>query len=425
VPASGIPAPLDLAEKSITPFSFGDVLPDGTALLFNDFHATFEGTRIAVVSLATSETKVLLEGGRFPKYASTGHILFDTGDALMAAPFDPKSLEVRGPAIPVIRDLGVWRLGDGSRFDVSKDGTLVYLSRVSASEKVSLSWVDRGGAAMRVMTEEVLDFYLHPRISPDGRRMALSTGDWDIWVIDLFRDTMTRLTFGEGANYRPVWSHDAARIFFSSNRVGGVDQIFRMAADGTGVAERLTSARSNISPTSASSDGKTLVFQQLSEAKNYDIGILPLESDGEPEILLGTPFHEAGGVLSPDDRWLAYASDESGRSEVYVRPFRGSGERALVSTNGGVEPMWSRDGRELFYRNGHKLMAVSVSADPALSLGQVMTLFDAPFRMGTPSAQYDVAADGRLVMVGEPRTTQIHVVLDWFDELKRLAPAVN
>jgi eukaryotic-like serine/threonine-protein kinase len=419
--SGGVPAPIGDGAAPNTFRLFGDVLPGGKAVLFTD--AEGPGNEpVSMLSIETLEKKTLIEGGTHPRYVSTGHILFASADAIMAAPFDPKRLAVTGPALPVIRDLKTWELGAGPRFDVSDHGTLVYIPLTSGTEGASLSVVDRGGAVVPVRSHLAPDIYLHPRFSPDGGRVALSRGFADIWVIDLHRDTMERLTFGEGKNFRPVWSHDGKRIYFNSNRESDVDRIFWLAADGSGAVEVLSRAGTNTAPTAASSDGTVLLFQQLNEKKNYDIGVLPLQSEGEPQVLLGTPFNELGGVLSPDDRWVAYVSDESGRSEVYVRPFRGSGERFLASTSGGVEPMWSRDGGELFYRNGYKLMAIPVSPEPGLTLGPATTVFERPFRTGTASAQYDVAPDGSFVLVVVASSSRLHVVLDWFEELKRLVP---
>jgi Tol biopolymer transport system component len=249
----------------------------------------------------------------------------------------------------------------------------------------------------------------------------------DIWVLDIARDTMTRLTFGDN-NARPVWSPGGERIFFASTREEGTYQIFWKPADGSGDAKQLTT-RGSCLPTSVSSDGKTLIFHKRTERANENRDILKLfvEGDREPEALVETPFDEHSGMLSPDDRWLAYVSNESGRDEVYVLPFTGPGGRILVSTDGGVEPMWSRDGRELFYRNGYKMMAVSVSTDPELALGKPTELFEKPYATRRSIPNYDVTADGEFVMVGIPSSeaTQIHVVLNWFEELKRLVPTEN
>ncbi|MGH9461028.1 MAG: TolB family protein [Vicinamibacteria bacterium] len=239
---------------------------------------------------------------------------------------------------------------------------------------------------------------------------------------------MTRLTLGQGTNSRHLWSPDGERVLFASNRVGGTFNIFSQPADGSGTAEQLTTGAHRI-PTSVSSDGKTIVFRQNSDTTGFDIGMVRLEGEREPEMLLQTPFDEHTGMLSPDDRWLAYVSNESGREEIYLTPFPGPGGKWQISTEGGTEPLWSRDGRELFYRNGDKMMAVAISTEPELAPGRPTLLFEGRYRSGVaggnPVTNYDVARDGRFVMVRAEEgsgPTQINVVLNWFEELKRLVP---
>jgi serine/threonine-protein kinase len=247
----------------------------------------------------------------------------------------------------------------------------------------------------------------------------------DIWILELDRATLTRLTF-EGLDMSPLWSPDGRRIIFASNRADGIMQVFSKPADGSGQAEQLTRGVSR-RPASISSDGKSLVFMQRSDdGTNRDIGMVRLEGEHEPEILLGTPFDEVSGNLSPDDRWLAYSSNESGRYEVYVRPFAGPGGRVQVSIDGGTEPTWSRNGRELFYRNGDKTMAVAISTEPSFKPSGPKLLFEGRYRTDLPFSNYDVTADGqRFVMVRAAEgsgLTELHVVLNWFEELKRLVP---
>jgi Tol biopolymer transport system component len=235
----------------------------------------------------------------------------------------------------------------------------------------------------------------------------------DVWVLELSRGTLTRLTF-QGFNWRPIWSPDGERIIY---RAG--DDIFVQRADGTGEAEQLASGALR-GPTSVSSDGRTIIFIHSSTVTGNDIGMVRLDGDPEPEILLGTDFDEHSGILSPDDHWLAYVSNESGRNEVYVRAFPGLEGRVQVSTAGGVEPMWSRDGRELFYRNGDQMMAVAVSTEKGLIVGKPTLLFEEQFQAGiesgAPGTNYDIAPDGRFLMIQveeAARQTQLNVVLNW------------
>ena len=251
---------------------------------------------------------------------------------------------------------------------------------------------------------------------------------------------MTRLSFG-GSDARPLWSPDGNRVLFASGRAGDL-QVFARPADGSGAATQLTTGTYRV-PTSYSSDSKTLVFRQNSGETGLDIGTVRLEADreAEPEMLLQTPFNEHTGMLSPDDRWLAYVSDDSGREEVYVTPFPGPGGRQPISTDGGSEPVWSRDGRELYYRNDEALMAVTIITEPeftegkapGLTAGKPTLLFEGPYLSGlgptgNPGTNYDVTPDGRFVMIRAEEgagATQIHVVLNWFEELERLVPTEN
>jgi serine/threonine-protein kinase len=401
-----------------------DVLPEGKGVLFGGWADTIENSNIGILSLETGEWRILLKGGIWPTYVSTGHIVYEGQDSLMAVPFDLEHLELTGPTVPVLQDIRDYQLGDALRFSLSRNGSLVYFPAMeSTSVERPLFWIDRRGNATPVT--ETLRLYREVRLSPDGRRLAVrirrEEGLGDVWVLDLARDTMTRLTFGEDSTYnvRPLWSPDCERIFFTSNRADQPFQIFWKSADGSGDAVQLTTG-AYAEPTSISSDGKILVFNQFFEGdnENSNIGIIRIADDGDPEILLDTPFSEYNGMLSPDDRWLAYVSNESGRDEVYVRAFPDLGGRVQVSTGGGREPMWSRDGHELFYRNGYRMMAVPVSTYPEIALGEPILLFEgryAPHIGG--GTNYDVAADGRFVMVGETfsEVTRLHVVLNWFE----------
>jgi serine/threonine-protein kinase len=372
---------------------------------------------IAVQSLETGERRILVEGGTNPRYVPTGHIVFARTGWLLAVPFDLERLEVTGSPVPVLEGVG--------QFSLSREGSLLYVSGTASSRK--LVWVDRQGVERPVT--ETLRVYGHTRLSPDGQRLAVDTTDagTNVWLLELGRDTLTRLTF-EGSNVRPLWSPGGERVLFGSNRAG-VYNIFSQPADGSGTPEQLTTGAYRI-PTSVSSDGKTIVFRQNSDTTGRDIGMVRLESEAEPEMLLQTPFNEHSGMLSPDDRWLAYVSNESGREEIYVTPFPGPGGKWQVSAEGGTEPLWSRDGRELFYRSGEKMMAVSISSGQELTPGKPTLLFEGRYQTGLvggdTGSNYDVAADGRFVMIRAEEgsgPTQINVVLNWFEELKRLVPA--
>jgi Tol biopolymer transport system component len=243
----------------------------------------------------------------------------------------------------------------------------------------------------------------------------------------LDRGTLTRLTFAHADDGNALWSPDGTQVAFGSNRYGQFN-LYSKPVDGSGEAIQLTDHQEYTMGSSWSPDGTRLAFQKERPEHGSDIWMLPL--DGEPEMFLGTPFDEGRPAFSPDGRWLAYDSDESGRTEVYVLPYPGQGGKVQVSAGGGRGPLWARSGRELFYRNGNKMMAVAVSTEPELSLSKPEVLFERPYRFLSSRWQfidYDVAPDGEhFVMVQEvaddPGPSQLNVVLNWFEELKRLAP---
>jgi serine/threonine-protein kinase len=321
--------------------------------------------------------------------------------------------------------------GNGaSYYAFSGDGSLVYVPEDAALEEVphELVRVDREGNAS--LLTETLGVYETPRFSPDGHRLAVRIGDpnQEVWLLELSRGTLQRLTFEQG--YRPLWSPDGLTVFFASDREG-VPSIFSKPADGSGPAVQVTTGAFRV-PAAITSDGKTLVFRQGGDAgsAHLDIGMVRLEGEGEPELLLATSFDEHTPKLSPDDRWLAYVSNESGRDEIFVTRFPTTDGKWQISTEGGREPMWSRDGRELFYRNGEKMMVVDVSAEVDKA-GAPTLLFEGPYdvKIGSGASNYDVTPDGQgFVMIRTPETsestgtTQITLVLNWFEELKRLVP---
>ncbi len=265
-----------------------------------------------------------------------------------------------------------------------------------------------------------------PRISPDGRRVAagLEEADGQIWLYDLTRDTLTRLTFATGENIDPVWTPDGQRIVYKGNG----NRLFWQPSDGSGAAEALTDGAlsSNDIPGSFSPDGQAMVIVESTPVQS--VWILPLR-DRKAQVFERGQTNETAPRFSPDGHWIAYTSGESGRPEIYVRPYPGPGGKYQISTEGGTEPMWNPKGRELFYRAGNKMMAVEVTTQPAFSAGKPTVLFEGAY-VPTPRSfpDYDVSPDGqRFLMLkaneqAQP-STQINVVLNWFEELKRRVPS--
>ena len=403
-----------------------EILPGGRAILFSILTATLDA-QIAVLDFDTGEQKILIPGGSNPRYVSTGHIVYGVDGTLRAVGFDADRLETVGDPVPVMD--GVITKGTGAaNFSVSSDGALIYVpgrAQNVAAER-TLIWVNREG------TEEplVLDAgaYEHPQLSPDGARLALEIVDaanTDIWIYDLERDTLTRLTFDPAVDERPRWTLDGQRVVFASGR-DGLANLFWKAADGTGEVERLTESQTVQAPYSWSSDGTQLLITD-----GTAISMLSMEGERSVEPLLQAAAAPRYPAISPDGRWMAYKSLESGQDEVYVRPFPDvNSGRWQISPNLGDDPIWSRDGRELFYRGpGGELMAVPVETEPTFRPGNPEALFGGPYLEGG-GVQYDVAPDGqRFLMIKESAEgevaaapTQIHVVLNWLRELQARVP---
>jgi serine/threonine-protein kinase len=442
VPASGgTPVELTQLSEGERAHRWPWFLPNGKAVLFTvqAQGESYEDGTLEAVFLDSGERKVLHRGGTYPRYAASGHLLYAREATLFAIPFDLDRIEPTGEPSPVIEGVLTYGIANGaSYYAFSGDGSLVYVPGQVSLEEVprELVRVDREGRASPLT--ETLGDYEGPRFSPDGQRLAVrrmeATGgaDQDVWILELSRGTLSRLTFEGGL--LPLWSPDGERVIFGSTRVAGADadsvgfDIFWKPADGTGPAEQLTTGPYRV-PTSVTSEGKTIVFRQGGAGDNLDIGMVRLEGEGEPEMLHETSFNEHTPKVSPDDRWLAYVSNESGRDEIYVTRFP-TGGKWQISTEGGREPAWSRDSRELFYRNGEKMMAVAVPAGPETA-GKPALLFEGRYdsKEGPGASNYDVTPDGQgFVMIRGIEEQQsgidtITLVQNWFEELKRLVPA--
>jgi Tol biopolymer transport system component len=322
------------------------------------------------------------------------------------------------------------------QFSVSATGSLLYATGgIFPDPERSLAWVDRNGSTEPLPLSSRP--YANPRLSPDGRRVLVWTqGDRNVWAHDLSRGVTTRLTF-EGRNARAIWTPDGARITYGS-ATAGAENLFWRPSDGSGTAERLPLGELYQVPAAWTPDGKTLVFMQSeTDGEGIDILTLSLEGDRKPRPLLQTPFNEEYADLSPDGRWVAYASNQSGRVEVYVQPFPGPGARQQISVDGGTAPAWSRDGREIFYITAvsvggqaalTKMMVVPVQSKPAFTAGTPRMLFEGRYGLTANIRGYDVAPDGRrFLMVQQKdrpamRLSDMIIVQNWIDELNERVP---
>jgi serine/threonine-protein kinase len=361
----GEPQPLttlDRGKKEAT-HRWPQALPGGKAVLFTSHRqvaSDFDNATIDVLTLATGARKVVLKGGSFARYVPSGHLVYVSKAALFAVPFDATRLEVTGSPSPVVQNL-YWNPTEGAaQMSFSTTGVFAYLRGGPEVATYPIVLVDRRGGTSRLI--EDAGAYANPRLSPDGKRLALTVlkdGNFDIWVYDLERGVPTRLTFNDAADTEQVWSPDGRYLIFSSGRSGGADNLYRKRADGSGDEEQLTRSDDPLWPSSWSRDGQSVVFAGMGPNGNFDISMLAL-GDKKVQPLLNTTFREADGAVSPDGRWLAYTSNESGRLEVYIRPFPTGAGRWQVSDAGGGLPRWAGTGRELFYRVDDGIMVASI-----------------------------------------------------------------
>jgi serine/threonine protein kinase len=385
-----------------------------TAILFTSITAARKA-RIEAMPLATGKRHTVVESGTFPIYASTGHLIFFRDEALLAAPFDAEHLTVTGPAVRLVEILGIAPTG-APPVAISPSGSFVYAT--SATRANTLVWVSRQGAQEPV-TDARRD-YFHPRLASDGRRIVVQTAG-DLWIQDLVRATFTRLTSQTFGNSFPVWAPDGTRVVFRTN--AGLNWA---DADAGGTSRAVPASSTGDFPSAIAADGDTLLVARQTANTSQDIYALSLAGTWDPKPIINTTAFEGGAQFSPDGRWIAYVSDESGRMQVYVRPYPALDRRWPISTEGGTSPMWNRNGRELFYRNGDKMMAVDVGGGSDLTLSAPRLLFEQPYAFGQTITlpNYDVSPDGKrfLMVKDEPGAGRLNVVLNWFEELKRLVP---
>jgi eukaryotic-like serine/threonine-protein kinase len=435
--AGGAPQPLTRLEKGDASQRWPEFLPGGKAVLFaaGASGIAFSDARVAVQSLGTGERRNLIQAGTHPRYAPSGHLVYAQGGSLMAVPFDAQRLEMTGTAVPVVEGVLQSPVTGAAQYSFSSAGSLAYVPGGIQSAQLRLVWVSRNGAEQPLAAPA--HAYLNPRLSPDSRRVAVGITEQDsqVWLYDLSRETLTRFTFEGSVNYFPTWTPDGKRIAFQSNKEGP-SNVFWQPADGSGGLERLTTSEYIQAPNSWSPDGQLLAFVEVNPSTQRDIWVLPLGDPGTPgqarkaQPFLRTRFDEAVPRFSPDGRWLAYISNESGRYEIYVQPYPGPGGKWQISTEGGTEPVWNRNGRELFYRSGDKMMAVDIATQPDFAAGTPRMLFEGRYEPApVPAANYDVSPDGQRFLMLKPSAaaeaapTQINVVLNWFEELKRRVPA--
>jgi tRNA A-37 threonylcarbamoyl transferase component Bud32/WD40 repeat protein len=449
----GMPVPVTKLNSGEVTHRWPQVLPRSQAVLFTSAALTsasgYDDANIDVISLKTGERKTIERGGFSARYLvdatgsnGTGHLIYLHQATLFAVPFDPGRLALTGAPASILEDV-TSTLPGGGDFAFAQNGTFVYLSGKGSRAAWPISWVDSSGKTQPLHAPP--GQYYTPRFSPDGKRLAFSmaTGqDGDIWVKDLDRDTPSRLSFLPGVNRLPVWTPDGKNIVFQSTNPAAPG-LYGVRSDGSGEAKRLTEGKPLENPSSFSPDGKRLAFNQAGNGGSQDIFTMPVEVDpgrsafgvrlGKAELFLGTPFNEGSPAFSPDGRWLAYRSNESGTFEVYVRPFPGPGGRWQVSTGGGRLPLWSRDGLELLFETADQhVMAVSYTTKgDSFAAGKPRVFTETHLRRtGVLSDyDYDLAPDGKRLAAfladdanSEKPLTHLTFLLNFFDELRRKVP---
>ena len=426
-------------------FRFPFMLPSGKAALFTVTSGRSNDASIALLDLATGTYEILVRGGGraeyVPSVSGPGYIVYAVDGSLRAVPFDPNARKVLGNPVPVV-DQVLSKPSGAAEFSVSRTGALVYvpgalLSGVQAGAQRTLVWVDRAGHEEPINAPARA--YQRAALSPDGTRLALDIRDQDldVWTWDVAHETLTRLTTDRAIDSFPVWTGDGKRIVFASARDGSAESIYWQPADGSGPAERLTTSTRPQSPLSLTPDGRGLIFRETRESA--DLFLLHLDGTGKIDPLVQSAFNDQNGIVSPDGKWLAYDSNPSGKPEVFVRPYPNvGGGQWQVSKNGGRAPLWSPNGRELFYADeaGTLLVAPVLPPTPAgaFNFGPLATAVGTPYYQSIPTRNFDISKDGkRFLMIkgaasrgpqtatGSPVLNMI-VVLNWIRELEQRVP---
>jgi eukaryotic-like serine/threonine-protein kinase len=403
-----------------------EVLPGGKAIL-STVRSELGGQQdIVAFDLSAHKAQTIVQQGVNPHYLEPGYLVFGRAGSIWAVRFDAQHLKLTGEPTPIVEGVLVEQPGRGvEQFTLSRSGTLAYLAGTFSEAERQVAVVDEKGVA-KALTLDTKAFE-DLALSPDGSKVAMTVegATWSIWIYDIAGKTLRRLTF-ENDNRDPFWTPDGKRVVYSSLR-GGVDGLYWRPADGSGSEEQLLSDKGEMYAASWTPDGKSLAYGLFSLAtKKEETWILPVAGDRKPYPFLQAAFDEGFAEFSPDGHWMAYDSSETGRTEVFVKPFPGPGGKWQISTEGGERPEWSKDGKELFYLAGNQLMAVRIETNPTFSAGRPVLLFGGNhLRTGH---YYDVMPDGKhFVFIqtaqANDRPTKINVVVNWLEEVKRRVPA--
>jgi Tol biopolymer transport system component len=404
--------------------SFPQFLPDGNHFLYYSWNGSPSSAEIYVASLDGKDRKGLIQNDSNAVFTAPGYLLFARETTLMAQRFDASKLELTGEAVPVLENVTFSANIAYSNFSVSDNGTLVFWSGTNTGRQ--LAWFDRSGKQISTVGPAAL--YNDVVMSPDQKKAAVQKidgGNSDIWIIDLVRGLPVRFTFNAASDDDPTWSSDGSYVVFTSDRNNGSRQLYKKIASGAGNEELLGDTPSiTTDGCDLSSDGKYILFETTGEKTGGDVWVLPLEGDKKAYPLLQSEFNEFHAHFSPDGRWFAYSSAESGKPEVYIQSFPPAGGKWQVSTNGGAQPQWRRDGKELFYvATDRKLMAVDIKLGTSFEMGTPAALFQTQVAGFAAPNRYAVSPDGQRFLINstiqDASPTPLTVILNWTSSLSK------
>lgn len=407
-------------------------MPDGKHVLFTVGSTSspdyYENATIDVVNTETRERKTVLHGASTARYIASGHLLFSRSGILYIVPFNADKLEVTGQPVPVVEGVYSGITTGITNYALSENGTLAYLPGAIEGEKRKIVKIAlKGGTSI---LDSGAHPYLEPRLSPDNKKIAVVVRegeDYDIWIFDILRGTLSKLTFG-GLNRTPQWSPDGKTIAFMKRTKEGKTGIFTKPADGSGDETHIFDGEARLYLDCWTRDGNYLLLDDLTANAQSDILVLPLTGDKKPWKYLDTKNDEYESSVSPDGKWLAYISDESGAYQIYVRSFPNKEGKWQISTDIAEEPRWSPDGKTLYYRKNSQLMSVPVSTGSTFSAGLPTVLIgNFPVMNVDSGISYDLSSDGKYLITTQPVNgisfRSIAVVLHWSDEIKNLTSA--
>jgi serine/threonine-protein kinase len=404
-----------------------EALPGERHVVFTAFRTPVDQSKLGVLDLSTGEVRWIVDGGFYGRYVSTGHLVYARGQRLFAVPFDAATATVQGPAVAVLDDVLISQTSAFAMFAVSSQGMLAYVTESLGNPLRELVWLDRTGRATPAITERKR--FLSVSLSPDDRLAALSIlgENRDLWISSLDRGSLSRLTTAEATEFDPVWSHDGRELFYVLDRPPF--ELQRIGPDRPDTGQPIWKEPPKVDTTSiaVSPDGRTIGFELHNEKTGRDIYSRPLDGSAAPTAVWATRSEDRNLSFSPDGKWIVYQSNELGRPEIYAQPFPGPGERVQISSGGGTDPVWARNG-EIFYLHEHELRVVSARLAGRGTFDASRVLFSYPIVPGTihEAQTFDVSRDGaRVIAVTIPeasRPRQMEIVTNWTRELERLVP---